>query len=1150
MPVCSLNYNLSLTGDCSNTNSGSFKINIIGDVPQYTISVIYPYSLTTVLPYGTTAYTLNNLSAGTYSLIISDSCSPQSQVVVNANISSGTCVSLIGHSNTICNLNNGAITAQTQSDFGTPTFYLYENTNGYISSGTSYSDSFIFNSLSAGTYYVVANDGGGCTGRSETCIIKSSTTLDYGFYVVNDAGCSVSSGRIYVTGVTGSSPYTYLWYDNSTLSYITGLTSGSYSVTVTDSTGCANSKTAFVQTVPPIGLGSITSESPSCFSSDGEVTITVTGGTAPFYFLGSNGDTNISFSSSYTFTGLSSGLFEISVTDAGLCKLNTSTTVLTPGGFSIVTIGTIDSNCNNSDGQINPILLLGGSPPYNYTLTNPEGDSTTVSTSSPSYNFSNLSGGTYTLTISDNGPCTYTNTYTINNTNKFTVSTIITDTVCGLGNGSVYVSLSTGGTQPYRYEITGLPSVISSQTAYTFNNLFSGNYVLTVTDSNLCTQTSNINVGLSNGVDFTLVGTDSTNGSNGQINAFITDGEPPFTLSWTANVNGQTGLTVTGLSAGDYTLIVTDSNGCIQNRTITLNGYNLLSSYQTYTYCSNDFVSNGFTVVKRPQQMLVEGYYDLTSGEENCILNQTIFTAEVVVNSVTASTQYYTGTTLGDYPSDDEWFNAIETLLTSFPEIGTVEYDSLGNLVIISTSCTSQALSNATIEINFKISYDISCVCPIPPPTPGPDLETCDMIYIQPGSEIYGYNFTTNISSGLIVDGYTFNSPSVAHSSDRLYLYEVIGLQTLVYEWIITLAPFTAILNRTITVPTTLGNSIGFVGTNLLISTDTSVNPNNLVLINITNISASVSTLLSLPTNRISVGTIQISNGQYYILNQDTSTSNYHLTIYATNLTQTYDLVLSPTLVNQPSGLFINSGVMYVNDLFGNIFSIDSIPPYNINSYGAISGAWVIPSISQISNTCFNTNWVIPFIGCAEIVNMFGSLSPFDGIYETTVELSNGTGDVELTYNGPGGISRVQVYWNNSLVADSLFLGIALANPISYNEKLLFINSISLLNDYIYTDGFGNSVTSFPNDDWTTNGSVNVSYTNSDVPPWGALRLFGNAGGQIGVVANYPTPAARATDNDIKLSFNKTTQTPTTCKVVVTNLEQGSFNWSITQCPS
>ena len=1151
MPACSLNYILSLTGDCSSTNSGAFTIDIVGDVPQYTIQELYPTTSTITLPYGTTAYTLTNLSAGTYSMIITDSCSPKTQIVVNATISSGTCVSLIGHTNTLCNLSNGSLTAQTQTDLGSPSFYLYENTNGYITSGSSYTNTYIFNSLSAGTYYVVANDGGGCTGRSETCIVKSSSTLDYGFYIVNNAGCSVSSGRVYITGLTGSDPYTYLWYDNSTLSSITGLTGGSYSVTVTDATGCATSKTAFVQTVPPIGLGSITSVSPSCFLSDGEVTITVSGGTAPYYFSGSNGDTNISFSSSYTFTGLSSGLFGIEVTDAGLCKYNTSTTVLTPGGFSIVNIGTVNSNCNNSDGQINPILLLGGSPPYNYTLTNPEGGSTTVSTNSPSYSFLNLSGGTYTLTITDNGPCTYINTYTINNTNKFTVTTNITDTICDLGNGSVNVLLSTGGTQPYTYQITGLPSVISSQTAYTFNNLFSGNYTLTVTDSDSCTQTSNIVVGSSDSVDFSLVGIDSTNGSNGQINAFITNGEPPFTLSWTANVNGQTGLTVTGLSAGDYSLTITDSNGCIQTRPITLDGYNLLSSYQTYTYCSNDFISNGFTVVKRPQQMLVEGYYDLTSSEENCILNQTIFTAEVVVNGVTASTQYFTGTTLGDYPTDDEWFGVIQSLLTSFPEIGNVEYDSLGNLVIISTSCITQVLSNATIEINFKISYDISCVCPIPPPTPGPDLETCDMIYIQPGSEIYGYNFTANTSSGLIVDGYNFDSPSVAHSSDRLYLYQISGSQTLIYEWIITLAPFTAVFNRIITVPTTLGDSIGIVNANQLVSTDSSVSPNTLVLINITNTNASVTSLLSLGTNRQAIGNTQLSNGQYYILNQDTVTSNYYLTIYATNLTQTYDLQLSPTVVNQPSGLFINSGVMYVNDLFGNLYSIDTISPYKIVSYGVISGAWVIPSISQSPNKCFNTYWTLPNINCYQDVKMLGSLSPYDGIFETTVELGNGTGDVDITYDGGGGLSRIQVYWNNNLVADSLFLGNLLStNNITYNAQLPIIYNTSLLNKYVYTPGFGNSITSYPNTDWSTNGSVNVSYTNSDVPPWGNLRLFGPAGNQLGVVAGYPTPANRATDSNVLLRFNKSTQTPSTCKVVVTNIEQVMFSWTITECPS
>ena len=432
------------------------------------------------------------------------------------------------------------------------------------------------------------------------------------------------------------------------------------------------------------------------------------------------------------------------------------------------------------------------------------------------------------------------------------------------------------------------------------------------------------------------------------------------------------------------------------------------------------------------------------------------------------------------------------------------------------------------------------------------------MIYIMPGSEIYGYNFDTNTTSPLTVAGYTFDSPSIVHTNNKLYLYETVGSVTNIKEWVITTAPFAAIFNRTITVNTLLGNSLGVDSTLVnLYATDISVTPNKLIKLGITTNTAVITDLTELPSGRSSVGNIQFTNDYIWLLNQSTS-GDFYLTLYSTaSYEQIYDLELTPTVVNQPSGLFVDSGTVYVVDLFGGVYSVDMTTPYNITFNTTISGAWVIPSISQITKNCFNPTFNLPMIGCSELITMTGSLNPFDGIFETYIDLGNGTGTVELDYLGSlipntGLITRAQIYWNNTLVADSLFLSYYIANGTLtlYNADVLTITSTTTLNKYVYNNPYGNSTTPNPPIEWTTNGQVDdLLFTPSDVAPYGALRLLGSNGNQIGVVPNYPSPAAKAGDTDIKLQFTKTSSSPTECKIVVTSLSPSTFKFVINTCP-
>jgi len=713
-------YNYSVTGDCSNTGSGSIYFDITGSSAPWSVFETPPATGYFPTSGVTSLYSVDNIPAGEYSITITDAS--LDLVTYPIYISSGTCVS--SHSQaTSCGNDNGSITATTQYTYGSGgNYYLYDISNNLIDSATNVGNTWVFTPLSAGTYYVVGNDGGGCTGRSESCIIKSSVTFNYGAYIVNDASCiSLSgTGKVFITGQTGNPPYTYSWSNGQTGSTVTGLTNGAYSVTVTDSSGCVNSQSFLVQDVPPPNIVSFTTTSPSCFANDGVVDVLVVGGTSPYYFSGSNGTVGITFSNSFTFTGLSSGILTVTVTDAGLCTDTDSVSLITPNGFSVVSISTVNSNCNQNDGSVS-VEINAGSPggTYTYTLIDSSGNTTSTNTAGVTYTFPPVSSGSYSVLIS-NGTCTFTGTTTVNNTNLYSITANTTGTTCGFDNGTIQILASSGGTLPYVYEITGYPAGPTS----TFNNLPQGFYNVLVTDASGCQQTDVVYINGSAGVYFDFFSIQPVTGNDGELDVLITSGEPPFTLNWSPNVNGQTGTTITGLTAGTYSLEVVDDNGCVYIKPITLFGTVLYNSFQTYNICSQDFTNTGVLGRRGILQMMYEGYYDLSSGDTNCILNSAIFTADITVNGVTQQSIFYTSTGFDDIPTDNDWVNAITNLLYTFSGISSVSTSIENNKIVITSGCLEQgagcqtksvtALDDANVKINLYIDYDISCVsCPV-----------------------------------------------------------------------------------------------------------------------------------------------------------------------------------------------------------------------------------------------------------------------------------------------------------------------------------------------------------------------------------------------------------------------------------------------------
>lgn len=706
------NYNIAVTGDCSNTNLGSISLTLTGGTPPYTIEWVDPNLGTDTVTTNPSVRT--SLSATTYAVRVNDSTLPtNSEFYINIPVSSGVCASILGVMGTTCSVNNGAVTGTSTSDYSSTSFYLYHGDGVFSQSATTSQSTIEFGSLTAGTYYMTVLDLGGCTGQSANFIVEDSDTLDYGLYVVPNSSCGgTSMGKIMITGLTGSPPYTYLWNTSATGSTVTGLTAGIYSVSVTDFYGCVTTKTATIVDVPPIGLGTFTATEPTCFSADGVLTIQITGGTAPYYYSASTGQVVVQYPTSFTISGLSSGNYSFQVTDAALCTIVAGTTLTSPNGITSVSISTQGSTCSSNGGSIT-VSVIGGASPYIYTLIYPNGNTLNVSNNQTTQLFSNLSSGTYSVSVQDESGCFYMDEVTLYATNTFTISTETTGTTCNRDNGYITVNKSDGGESPFDYSLDGLVNINDTTlSAITFDNVSSGQHTITVTDSTGCTQTTQVYVGESLPLDYSLYSTSCGTGSDGMLTAFISSGTPPFTFTWSDNIpNNPQEITVTGLTGGTYNLTIVDDNGCSLSRTTDITCDAAYVSYQTYVMGSEVFNIQSQTKFGL-LQMLNVGFDDLTSGNTSCNLISATFTVKVSVNplGLTTSDTFFTTTSLNVAPSDNDYYDTVVSLLNTIPGIGVITVDSANNQITIQTSPTNNTLNGQEIIIELIIVYDTICL--------------------------------------------------------------------------------------------------------------------------------------------------------------------------------------------------------------------------------------------------------------------------------------------------------------------------------------------------------------------------------------------------------------------------------------------------------
>lgn len=510
--------------NCVGSSNGTASVSVVGGTPPY----FYIWST------GATTATITGLTAGSYSVTVTDDNGCPTTASVNLIPVSNLIVTLSASPQSCPGINDGSATAMPSGSIG-PYTYLWSN--GGVTQTIS--------GLAPGTYAVTVIDGAGCTATGST-VVSAAPALNINVSSTNITTCGAVDGTATVNVLQGQAPLTFNWSNGSTSQTISGLTAGAYSVTVTDANGCTATGTAVITAPPSISVIVIATDTICPGASDGEAAAIVSGGTMPFSFLWSNGATTSSISN------LPAGTYSVTVTDANNCQASASATIVEAAPFTVAIIGTETVCQPESSGQATA-SVSGGSAPFNFLW----------STGSTNQSIADLPEGSYSVTVTDANGCTAVAEIDIDIIDDFDVNAVITNISCfGANDGSIALT-PVGGNPPYSYLWS------NGATTATVSNLAASNYMVTVTEGSGCQiiRLFSVTAPAQLTATATSVNPACPASASGSASVVANGGTPPYTYLWS---NGATTASIVNLVGGSYTVTVTDSEMCTATASATL----------------------------------------------------------------------------------------------------------------------------------------------------------------------------------------------------------------------------------------------------------------------------------------------------------------------------------------------------------------------------------------------------------------------------------------------------------------------------------------------------------------------------------------------------------------------------------------------------
>jgi hypothetical protein len=439
-----------------------------------------------------------------------------------------------------CNQSNGSASVAPSGGGGAP--YSVVWSNGIMTNNNP--------NLAPGPYSVTVTGSNGCTNTANVTVANNNPAINISGSTTPNTTCSSpGNGAVNLT-VTPAGSYTFNWSSGQSSEDISGLNPGSYTVTVTSSSGCTNTASFTIANNAAVPTPNATSTTATCNQSNGSANVAPSGGGgAPYSVVWSNGImTNNN-------PNLAPGPYSVTVTGNNGCTNTANVTVANNNpAINISGSTTPNTTCSSpGNGAVNLTVTPAGSYTFNW------------SSGQSSEDISGLNPGSYTVTVTGSAGCTNTASFTIaNNAAVPTPNATSTTATCNQSNGSASVAPSGGGGAPY--------SVVWSNGIMTNNNpnLAPGSYSVTVTGSNGCTNTANVTVANNNPAinisGSTTPNTTCSSPGNGAVNLTVTPAGS-YTFNWSS---GQSSEDISGLNPGSYTVTVTGSAGCTNTASFTI----------------------------------------------------------------------------------------------------------------------------------------------------------------------------------------------------------------------------------------------------------------------------------------------------------------------------------------------------------------------------------------------------------------------------------------------------------------------------------------------------------------------------------------------------------------------------------------------------
>ncbi|HOZ16125.1 MAG TPA: gliding motility-associated C-terminal domain-containing protein, partial [Tenuifilaceae bacterium] len=438
----------------------------------------------------------------------------------------------------------------------------------------------VFDNLAGGPtnlYYVKVRDSHGCiqvANNGDPITLTQPAAINFTVNTVNVTDCWYNNnGRITVSGISGGTGSKTVSIDGVTYFPTTKIFNvgiGTYTVYVKDERDCIATKPAVITGPPAIVVDALTVTDATCFGSpDGSVNASASGGTGVLeYSLD-----GITYQATGLFNSVVGGTYTLYIRDANGCILEEVVTVGQPAALYFTTQTATDITCFGlTDGQIT-LVAAGGTAPYSYSITGgaPYGNATGV--------FTGLSAGGYTAAVMDANGCNIVgNPLTISEPPIIQITgTISTDITCfGQSDGTITIT-AIGGIEPRVYRLLDAGSnEVANNTDGLFTGVDAGTYTVEVTDANSCGPITSVPITIVEPLDI-VISTVPTHvaGCNGDDDGALTinvsGGTAPYTYSIDGGVTFQPSNIFTNLTAGTYSIVVMDLNGCSKIASETIN---------------------------------------------------------------------------------------------------------------------------------------------------------------------------------------------------------------------------------------------------------------------------------------------------------------------------------------------------------------------------------------------------------------------------------------------------------------------------------------------------------------------------------------------------------------------------------------------------